>query len=42
MREAPNLAIDRAEIAQAIFAGKADPAPIPLGLSWSFRDIGLR
>ena len=42
VREALNLAIDRAEIAQAIFAGKADPAPIPLGLSWSFRDIGLK
>src|SRR4026209_1679245 len=27
VREALNLAIDRAEIAQAIFAGKADPAP---------------
>ena len=42
VREALNLAIDRAEIAQAIFAGKADPAAIPLGLSWSFRDIGLK
>ncbi len=42
VREALNLAIDRGEIAQAIFAGKADPAPIPLGLSWSFRDIGLK
>jgi peptide/nickel transport system substrate-binding protein len=42
VREALNLAIDRAEIAQAIFAGKADPAAIPMGLSWSFRDIGLK
>ena len=42
VREALNLAVDRAEIAQAIFAGKADPAAIPLGLSWSFRDIGLK
>src|SRR5215813_2317354 len=33
VREAMNLAIDRAEIAQAVFAGKADPAAIPLGLS---------
>jgi len=42
VREAMNLAVDRAEIAQAIFAGKADPASIPLGLSWSFRDIGFK
>jgi len=42
VREAMNLAVDRPEIAQAIFAGKADPASIPLGLSWSFRDIGFR
>jgi peptide/nickel transport system substrate-binding protein len=42
VREALNLAVDRAEIAQAIFAGKADPASIPLGLSWSFRDIGFK
>jgi peptide/nickel transport system substrate-binding protein len=42
VREAMNLAIDRAEIAQAIFAGKADPAAIPLGLSWSFKDIGFK
>ena len=42
VREAMNVAIDRAEIAQSIFAGKADPAAIPLGLSWSFRDIGLK
>jgi len=42
VREALNLAIDRNEIAQAIFAGHADPAAIPLGLSWSFRDIGFK
>jgi peptide/nickel transport system substrate-binding protein len=42
VREALNLAIDRAEIAQAIFAGKADPAAIPMGLSWSFRDVGFK
>jgi len=42
VREAMNLAIDRAEIAQSIFAGKADPAAIPMGLSWSFKDIGLK
>jgi len=42
VREALNLAIDRNEIAQAIFAGKADPAAIPMGLSWSFRDIGFK
>src|SRR5437016_5338361 len=42
VREAMNLAVDRGEIAQAIFAGKAEPASIPLGLSWSFRDIGFK
>src|SRR5437667_2784630 len=42
VREALNLAIDRTEIAQAIFAGHAEPAAIPLGLSWSFRDIGFK
>ena len=42
VREAMNLAIDRAEVAQAVFAGKADPAAIPLGLSWSFKEIGLK
>jgi peptide/nickel transport system substrate-binding protein len=42
VREAMNVAIDRAEIAQSIFAGKADPAAIPLGLSWSFKEIGLK
>jgi peptide/nickel transport system substrate-binding protein len=42
VREAFNLAIDRAEVAQSIFAGQAEPAPIPLGLSWSYKDIGLK
>ena len=42
VREAMNLAIDRVEVAQSVFAGKADPAPIPLGLSWSFKEIGLK
>ena len=42
VREAMNLAIDRAEIAQSIFAGQAEPAAIPMGLSWSFRDIGFK
>src|SRR6266545_2550260 len=42
VREAMNLAVDRNEIAQSIFAGKADPAAIPMGLSWSFKDIGLK
>jgi peptide/nickel transport system substrate-binding protein len=42
VREALNLAVDRAEVAQSIFAGHADPASIPLGLSWSFKEIGLK
>jgi peptide/nickel transport system substrate-binding protein len=42
VREALNIAVDRAEIAQSIFAGRAEPAAIPLGLSWSFRDIGFK
>ncbi len=42
VREAMNLAVDRAEIAQSIFAGKADPAALRMGLSWSFKDIGLK
>src|SRR5712692_1767578 len=42
VREAMNIAIDRAEIAQSIFAGRAEPAAIPMGLSWSFKDIGLK
>jgi len=42
VREALNLALDRAEIAQSIFGGKADPAAVPLGLSWSFKDVGFK
>jgi peptide/nickel transport system substrate-binding protein len=42
VREALNVAIDRNEIAQAIFAGRAEPAAIPMGLSWSFPDIGFK
>ncbi len=42
VREALNLAIDRAEIAQSIFAGHAEPAAIPMGLSWSFKDVGFK
>lgn len=42
VREALNLAIDRNEVAQSIFAGRAEPAAIPMGLSWSFRDIGFK
>ena len=42
VREAMNLAIDRAEVAQSVFAGKAEPAAVPLGLSWSFKDIGFK
>jgi peptide/nickel transport system substrate-binding protein len=42
VREALNLAIDRAEVAQAIFGGRAEPAAIPMGLSWSFKDIGFK
>jgi peptide/nickel transport system substrate-binding protein len=42
VREALNIAVDRAEVAQSIFGGYADPAAIPMGLSWSFREIGLK
>jgi len=42
VREALNLALDRAEIAQSIFGGKAEPAAVPLGLSWSFKDVGFK
>ena len=42
VREALNLAIDRNEIAQSIFGGRAEPAAIPFGLSWSFKDIGFK
>ena len=27
---------------QAIFGGHAEPAPIPMGLSWSFKDVGFK
>jgi peptide/nickel transport system substrate-binding protein len=42
VREAMNIAVDRNEVAQAIFAGRAEPAAIPMGLSWAFKDIGLK
>jgi peptide/nickel transport system substrate-binding protein len=42
VREAMNVAIDRNELAQSIFAGRAEPAAIPAGLSWSFKEIGLK
>ena len=42
VREAMNVAIDRGEIAQSIFAGKADPASITYALTWSFKDIGFK
>jgi peptide/nickel transport system substrate-binding protein len=42
VREAMSIAIDRAEVVRSVFAGAAEPAAIPMGLSWSFRDIGLK
>jgi peptide/nickel transport system substrate-binding protein len=42
VREAMNVAIDRTEVVQAIFGGHGAPAAIPLGLSWAFKDIGLK
>src|SRR3989440_1014621 len=42
VREAMNLAVNRAEIVQAIFAGHGEPAAIPMGLSWSFKDVGFK
>ncbi len=42
VREAMNIAIDRNEVVQAIFAGHAEPASIPYGLSWSFKDVGFK
>jgi peptide/nickel transport system substrate-binding protein len=42
VREALNLAIDRAEIAQTIFGGYAEPGAVPWGLSWSFPGIGFK
>jgi peptide/nickel transport system substrate-binding protein len=42
VREALNLAIDRKEMAETVFAGLAEPGPIPFGLSWSFPDVGFK
>jgi peptide/nickel transport system substrate-binding protein len=42
VREALNLAIDRPEVVQAIFAGHGEAAAVPMGLSWSFKDIGFK
>lgn len=42
VREALNLAIDRAEIAQTIFGGMAEPAAVPFGFSLSLRDVGFK
>ena len=42
VREALNIAIDRKEIAQGIFAGMADPGFVHFGLSWSFPDIKFK
>jgi peptide/nickel transport system substrate-binding protein len=42
VREALNISIDRVEIAQTIFGGKADPGSIPFGLSWGFRDVNFK
>lgn len=41
VREALNLAINREEVADALFSGMAKPANIPLGFSWSFPEIGF-
>ena len=42
VREALNLAIDRNEVAQSIFGGYAEPAAIPMGLTWAFKDVGFK
>ena len=42
VREALNLAIDRAEVAQAIFAGRAEPASVPFGLTWAYAHVGFK
>ncbi len=42
VREALNLAIDRAEVAQSIFAGRAEPASVPFGLTWSYAHVGFK
>jgi peptide/nickel transport system substrate-binding protein len=39
VREALNLAVDRNEVAQSIFGGYAEPAAIPMGLTWAFKDV---
>jgi peptide/nickel transport system substrate-binding protein len=42
VREALNLAVDRNEIAQSIFGGYAEPAAVPMGLTWAFKDVGFK
>lgn len=42
VREALNVAIDRNEIAQAMFGGMAEPGAVPFGLSWSFPGIKFK
>jgi peptide/nickel transport system substrate-binding protein len=42
VREALNIAIDRNEIAQSIFAGRADPAAVPFGLSWGWKELNYK
>jgi peptide/nickel transport system substrate-binding protein len=42
VREALNLAIDRKEVAAAIFGGLAEPGAVPFGLSWSFPDMKFK
>jgi peptide/nickel transport system substrate-binding protein len=37
-----NISIDRNEIAQAIYGGRAEPASVPFGLTWAWRDIGFK
>ncbi|MBI3106130.1 MAG: ABC transporter substrate-binding protein [Candidatus Rokubacteria bacterium] len=42
VREALNLGVDRKEMAATIFAGLAEPAAVPFGLSWSFGEVGFK
>ena len=42
VREALNLAIDRNEVAQSIFGGRAEPAAVPFGLTWAWREVGFK
>jgi len=42
VREAMNMAIDRNEVVQAIFAGHGEVASVPYGLSWAFKDVGFK